>query len=324
MPKQSPEPLSKVLNSMLQKGTKLAVRWLPVGVAALKKQAEHTSKEVSNYRQRRQKKATLKPRKARLLWLLPLPLIPATVITLINGQFFDLLANATSYALFVGGAILTRRGFLQEVEQQKSQFKAVKRIPYKILGGLTIAFATTLTAWAGAAYALPAALAFGVGAFIAFALLYGLEPRQQKIVIKKHDGNSQRVMEALQEAEQKIFAIEQASNNITELEMKQRLTRIVSLARDILAEIARNPDDLRRARKFLNTYLDGAQRVATNYAQSHKGGRNHPLEDNFRRILISIEEVFGQQYQRLLENDLRDLDVQMEVLETQLKHEGLN
>lgn len=324
MPKQSQQSLSKVLDSMLQDGTKLAARWLPKGAAALKKQAQKTTKEVSNYRQRRQQQAVVKPRKARLLWLLPLPLIPATVLALINGQLFELFANAAAYALFVSGAILTRRGFLQAVEQQKPQFKITTRIPYKTLGGLTIAFATTLTAWAGAGYPLPVALTFGAGAFAAFVLLYGLDPRQQQVVIKSHDGNNQRVIEALQLAEQKIFAIEQASSNINQSEMNQRLTRIISLARDILAEIARDPDDLRRARKFLNTYLDGAQRVVTGYAQAHSDGRSHPLEANFRRILVSIEEVFGQQYQRLLENDLRDLDVQMEVLETQLKHEGLN
>ena len=38
---------------------------------------------------------------------------------------------------------------------------------------------------------------------------------------------------------------------------------------------------------------------------------------------VENEEVFEQQYQRLQENDLSDLDVQMEVLETQLKREGL-
>ncbi len=324
MPKQPQQSWSQTLDSMLQNGTKLAAHWLPKGAAALQKQARQTSVNVQNYRQRRQQQAALKPRKARLLWLLPLPLIPATVIALGSGQLTAFLINATAYALFVGGAILARHGFLQEVEQQKPQFKTNRQIPFKTLGVITIAFATTLTAWAGAGYALPIALAFGAGAFVAFVLLYGLDPRQQQVIIKSHNGNTQRVTEALQLAEQKIFTIEQASNSINQSEMSQRLTRIISLARDILAEIARDPNDLRRARKFLNTYLDGAQRVVTGYAQAHSDGRSHPLEANFRRVLVSIEEVFGKQYQRLLENDRRDLDVQMEVLETQLKHEGLN
>jgi hypothetical protein len=220
--------------------------------------------------------------------------------------------------------LLTRQGFHQEVNQQRQQFQTAIRFPLKTLGGMVIALATAFTAWAGANHDLPIALAFGVGAFAAFVLLYGLEPRRMPGVIDSGHSNLERVTEALQQAEQKILSIEQASSHITQPELNQRLNRINALARDILAEIARDPGDLRRARKFLNTYLDGAQRVVAGYVKAHRNGQSHSLEDSFRRILATIEEVFGQQYQRLLENDLHDLDVQMEVLETQLKREGLD
>jgi 5-bromo-4-chloroindolyl phosphate hydrolysis protein len=168
-------------------------------------------------------------------------------------------------------------------------------------------------------------LAFGGGAFAAFILLYGLDPRRQSVVVAENrDGSVARVTEALQQAEQKIMSIEQAASRIKQPELNQRLTRIIALARDILAEIAHDPRDLRRARKFLNTYLDGAQRVVTGYAEAHSNHCNQTLNANFRRVLVSIEEVFSQQLQRLRENDLLDLDVNMEVLEAQLKREGLN
>ena len=47
------------------------------------------------------------------------------------------------------------------------------------------------------------------------------------------------------------------------------------------------------------------------------------MEDNFRNVLVTIEDVFGEQYKKLLENDVLDLDVQIEVLTTQLKREGV-
>lgn len=309
---------------MLNDGKKLAAHWLPKGAAKLEQQAKQTSQDIQNYRQQRKQNAARKARKARLLWLLPLPLIPATLIALGSGEFAAFTANAISYALFVGGAILTHRGFEQEVKQPQAQFQSHRLWPLKTLGGVTITLATTITAWAGAGHNLPVALAFGGGAFAAFVLLYGLDARRQPVIIASHNGDNQRVSEALQLAEQKILTIEQASLQITESEMRQRLTRIITVARQILDEIARDPRDLRRARKFLNTYLDGAQRVVSGYAETHSKHKTKPLEANFRRVLVSIEDVFGQQYQRLLENDLNDLDVQMEVLENQLKHEGLN
>ena len=307
----------QVLESVAREGAKLAAHWLPKGAAELEKQ-------VQDYKLRRQQAAALAPRKSRLLWLLPLPLIPATVIALGSGQFTAFMSNASAYGLFLAGAMLARHGFQQEVSQRQQQFQTAFRWPFKTLGGLTVALATALTAWAGAGHSIPIALAFGGGAFAAFILLYGLDPRRQPVVAENRSGNVHHVTEMLQQAEQKILSIEQASKRINQPELKQRLTRIIVLARDILAEIARNPEDLRRARKFLNTYLEGAQRVITGYAETHASYRVHTLEANFRRVLVTIEDVFGQQHQRLLENDLRDLDVNMEVLEAQLKHEGLD
>lgn len=324
MRKRPQQATPGVLETLAREGVNLAARWLPRGVAEVEKQIQLAAEGVRDYRRRRQEVAARAPRKARLLWLLPLPLIPATVIALASGQFTAFVANGCAYALFVSGALLARQGFHQEVNQQRQRFQTAIRFPLKTLGGLVIALATAITAWAGAGHGLPIALAYGVGAFAAFVLLYGLDPRRLPGVVDSRHTNFEQVAEALQQAEQKILSIEQASSHITQPELNRRLNRIVSLARDILAEIARDPRDLRRARKFLNTYLDGAQRVVAGYVKAHMNGRSYVLEDNFRRILVTIEEVFGQQYQRLLENDLHDLDVQMEVLETQLKREGLD
>ncbi|MFO7576857.1 MAG: 5-bromo-4-chloroindolyl phosphate hydrolysis family protein [Pelovirga sp.] len=312
------------LTSLLRQGDDLVSRSFPKAAAELEKRARQSEKLVTEYRQRRRQAAALVPRKARLLWLLPLPLLPAAVIALSGGQLRAFLANAGAYSLFVVGAMLARRGFLQEVNLQRQRFQTSYRWPLKALGGATVALATALTAWAGAGHGLPVALTFGAGAFVAFVLLYGLDPRRQAVVAQGRETDVQRVSAALQLAEQKILIIEQASGRLDQPELKQRLTNISALARDILAQIARDPRDLQRARKFLNTYLDGAQRVVSGYAEAHANDRAQPLEANFRRVLVTIEEVFELQYRRLLENDLRDLDVQMEVLETQLKREGLH
>jgi hypothetical protein len=242
-------------------------------MAEVEKQAQLAAREIQNYRERRQEAAARTPRKARLLWLLPLPLIPATLIALASGQFSTFLANASAYGLFVGGAILVRNGFQQEVSQKQQRFQTVARFPFKTAGGLTTGLATALTAWGGAGHSPAVALAFGVGAFAAFVLLYGLDPRRESSVVEGGHANAERVAEALQQAEQRILAIDQARAQLKQPEMDQRLRRITALARDILAEIARDPRDLRRARKFLTTYLDGAQRVIAGYAKAHVNGR---------------------------------------------------
>ena len=53
------------------------------------------------------------------------------------------------------------------------------------------------------------------------------------------------------------------------------------------------------------------------------GGQNMELEDNFRRVLDTIDSVVTEQKQKLAENNEMDLDVQMEVLQLQLEKEGV-
>ena len=47
-------------------------------------------------------------------------------------------------------------------------------------------------------------------------------------------------------------------------------------------------------------------------------GREFPVS-----LLDNIENVFQEQKEKLLQDDLLDLDIQMEVLAKQLKHEGI-
>ena len=54
-----------------------------------------------------------------------------------------------------------------------------------------------------------------------------------------------------------------------------------------------------------------------------QGGAEVELEDNFRRVLGTIETVIDEQKERLAENNANELDVQIEVLQLQLEQEGV-
>ncbi len=313
----------KRLDAVTLKGVNFAKHWLPRGAALVEKKTRIAAKEIQEYRQKKQQVATRTPRKSRLLWLLPLPLIPATIVALASGQFALFLANLIASGLFLTTALLARQGFKQEIEAIQQQFQLRVGFPFKTLSASTLALATFITAWGGVNHNLPISLAFGVGAFTAFALIYGLDSRKPNSVVNTLKGDHQEVTEALQKAEQKIHRIELAQQQISDPELKQRLTRITTSGRDILSEIAQNPKSLQRARKFLNVYLKGTKQVVDGYTKADKKNQAHPLENNFRRVLITIEDVFNKQYQRLQEKDLHELDIQIEVLEIQLKNEGL-
>ncbi|MGI9304877.1 MAG: 5-bromo-4-chloroindolyl phosphate hydrolysis family protein [Gammaproteobacteria bacterium] len=259
--------------------------------------------------------------KALLLFVLPLPLFGVFIVALTKGLFLPVVTAAGALFLYLAGAALARRALMREAQYERRKY-APAALPLKLIAAVLIAGATFVTAWLGARHNVLIALCFGAGVLLGFYLVYGFDHR----VARMPTGfgmSPDEVAAAIDEAENDIERIEQAGYDIRNTELRSRLQRICRKAREILTVIEEDPRDLRRARKFLKVYLDGAKQVSEGYARAHKRDQHKELEQNFRNVLVTIEEVFAEQHQKLLENDILDLDVQMEVLSAQLKREGV-
>jgi len=277
---------------------------------------------VKRYKPEQQPRQKTKP-KGLLLLILPLPLLLAVLVSLSKGALGALLANSFGFTLFILGAILARKGFRIEQEYHRRKISRAPSIPYKLIAGMTVAFATGVTAFSGVGYSTLNSLAFSIVTFIGYYLLYGIDPRQDKMGSTIAGVTAKEVLDALEDAENTIESIDTAAAKIGHRELRQRLSRITTQARAVLRAIEEDPKDLRRARKFLVVYLQSTQQVTEGYARTHKKMGSQELEDNFRRVLDSIEHTFKEQQEKLLKNDVFDLDVQIEVLQAQLKREGV-
>jgi hypothetical protein len=104
-----------------------------------------------------------------LLYALPLPLLPATLISLLRGDYARLGASVAGLALLLGGAALARRGLGSEARWQR---RHVARVPWpwKTLGALARSGGVGLVA--GGASGLPPSVAGGCGggAFVGVAV----------------------------------------------------------------------------------------------------------------------------------------------------------
>ncbi len=245
-----------------------------------------------------------------LLFLLPLPLLWKVLIALGKGEFGTFLISVIAFGLLILGAWLTRRGLYQAKRRPMSS-----SLPLKTIGGLITAGGASLTALI-AGHNLPIGICFGLAALLGFYLTYGFD-RRLKLSSDKD------VASALEEAYRKLERLEEAGDNIGSRDFRDRLRRISGWGEKILDRIGDDPEDFRRARKFLNVYLDGAQQVTDKFARTRGDANSAELEENFRTLLTDMETVCEEQYQHLLDNDLVDLDVQIEVLTTRLKREGV-
>ena len=258
-----------------------------------------------------------------LLYFLPIALIPATFIALGKGHLLSILVNAAGFALYMLAAWCLRKGLQAEYIYTQSRIARPPEKPLKTIAAVIAALATGMIAWLGAKHSLPVALMFAVGVFLGMYLRYGLDPRNANKITAAQGYSGHEIQQALADSSRIVRTIEQANERIRNTELNRRIERICAVADSILADIAADPRDFRRARKFLNIYLDGVLQVTQGYAKTHQQTHSGELEQNFRTVLDTIETVFQEQRQKLLEEDVFDLDVKIEVLNTQLKQEGI-
>jgi len=263
--------------------------------------------------------------KGVLLFLMPIPVLVAAVISLVAGNFWLTVFNGAAFAGFMLAAVIARHGFKVEQLYHSRKLALAPTTPFKTVSALILSVTTAFTAYfATDNYGIFSSILIGGATLLAYYLWYGLDPRRNKTGNIGLGVTAEEVFEALEAANIKIDAIETARTEISNIQFDQHLDRIIGKARNIIALIENDPNDLPRARKFLKVYLDGTRRVTESYAKTHRNeATTVELDSNFSNVLNSIESTFDEQHEKLKKQDQFDLDVNIEVLETQLKREGI-
>ena len=248
-------------------------------------------------------------------------------VNLVFGRVAAVLGCAVGIGLLWLAARLIAEGLEQGAAAARNGGVAEVR-PLKRAGIAAVGAAAAAISLGAASYAWPMALVMALLAGWGAWAVVGDDPRLDRRTI---DERARRaglrpadLASALADARAKITAIETAAAQLVNIELRARTARIVTLARRVLARIEAEPRQLERARRFLVTYLDGTRDVVASYAAQEHDLAASPLATNFRRVLGTVETVFTEQLDRLQEDRQLDLEVQIEVLETQLVHEGVH
>jgi 5-bromo-4-chloroindolyl phosphate hydrolysis protein len=196
-------------------------------------------------------------------------------------------------------------------------------VPMKLVSGVMTSAGAALAALA-AGHTLPATVIFALVAMLGHLAFFGRDLRPPRITVANIQGiDVAAVTEQLKQAYSRLRGIDASAQLIAAPEFRDQLSRITAVGRDILVHIERAPADATRARRFLNLYLDSAERVSADYARQQQRSRNAPLDESFRALLVEMERTFTEQQKRLVEGDITSLDVDIEVLNTRLRSEGL-
>ncbi len=250
------------------------------------------------------------------------PLIIAGFKELSGGDVLAMARNFALFGMFGMAAFLIRQGGDAEEAYAMRKFASPPAMPRKMIGSALLGVSLALTAALGWQIDWIQALGLGVLGAGASLLTFGFDPMSAKGEISLSGVTPQMVEEAIREAEEKIEGIERSAADIADRPLRDRLAKITARARDILKRIEQDPSDLRRARKFLKVYLDGALEATRKYADNQHDLGESGMYMKFRSLLDDMQQTFDAQHEKLLVNDQIDLDVEIDVLADRMKHES--
>lgn len=152
--------------------------------------------------------------------------------------------------------------------------------------------------------------------------LDGLAGELQALGISREDFD-----EALTTGSRKLVQLRTVVSRVGDARIRAKANGVCDAAARILSEIRQDPADLRKARNFLDYYLDATIKVVDRYVSlSGRAVRTPEMDSALRRAeesLDTIRSAYDKQLMQLLENDVMDLDVELSVLERTIKMEGL-
>jgi len=266
------------------------------------------------------KNLNIKRKRAKFLYIVLIPLFISTIISLFHSDYSRFAIKVVSFILFFIGIKLIDRGLQEEESYKNAKIYKVSLIKYKLLGYIVIS--TTLLFMSINLIKQPIlnSLIQSFIGFIGLVLYYGVDPFKDKLPKGNLSINMDRFLKELQEAQEKVNYIKEATEHIQNWQLKVALNSALKRSQEILNTIKEDPKDIRVARKFMVVYLDGIKDVIDKYNSIDKEHLDSEYTERLIDTLNLATKRFEDELERLKSNDLFDLDVQIDALKEQLKH----
>lgn len=262
--------------------------------------------------------------KGTLLYILPFPLLIAAVFSFLEGDVSAIISNSVAFALFLLSASIARRGFKLEKRYHDSKLSKAPKRPYKTVSALFLAIATLFTSHFCTDNTLWLSLLLSLSAFLGFYLYYGFDPRRDKIGDLRVGVDAEDVIDTLSDAKERVKKLKAHKAKLKDFVSKEYLQSVIMETEEIIQNIEENPNDLSRARKFFKVYLHRTEKITQEFIENLQHNTiDDKMTENYNKLLKSVTETIKEQKEKLNDDDILRLDVQIEALTKQLNHEGV-
>jgi hypothetical protein len=258
-------------------------------------------------------------RQGRLLYLAAIPMFVSTALALVKGDYGRFITNGIGFLLLLGSAGATAKGLENEQTYHTNAIAKAPAVPYKtiamVLTGISVLYLSFVAGGKPLGSSLFVALLTSVG----YGLYYGLDPRKDKLP-DMGDISPELVLKTLNEAREKLARAEAANAQIADRTLRRKIDQAIEQAHRILEAIQHDPKDLRVARKFLVVFIDGIADVTRTYTEVDTQNIDDAMRKRLYTLIDDVQSRFNRELARLKANNLFDLDVAVEALQTQINH----
>ncbi len=263
---------------------------------------------------------TYKLKKGYLLYIFLAPLFLAIILALIERNISAFLLNLTAFGLFYATAKLNTIGLANELKYNQEKLTKAPKRPYKTFSAILLGISTFFTATIAGGESLFIGIFLSIISSIGYYLYYGLDPRDDKLE-NIGDISAELVLKTISEAKSKISEIKRHIDKISnDTLLQKKLSLAVTKAENIIETIQEDPKDIRVARKFLIVYIDGLENVTNSYTSMDEADIKKETKDKLHQLLEDVERRFDKELTRLKKNNEFDLDVNIDVLQEQIKN----
>ncbi|MGN0245589.1 MAG: 5-bromo-4-chloroindolyl phosphate hydrolysis family protein [Lachnospiraceae bacterium] len=168
-------------------------------------------------------------------------------------------------------------------------------------------------------------LAFGI--FVSISLIAKPRNRIGKICVENII-NGEELHRRLEEAMEDFASIENSFKKIEDESVKEQVKSLKATAEKIIAYLEEHPEKITQARQFIDYYQETASSLLSKYVelQNSQIGTQEVLrlKENTSHALEKLNFAFEMQFQRLMKNEMLDMDAEIRLLDQTIKMESIN
>lgn len=136
----------------------------------------------------------------------------------------------------------------------------------------------------------------------------------------------QELLAIMSDAHDDMQAIHRASRQSKDPEIAQKAAKLHELGSRLLSYLGENPQKIGSARRFFSFYLDTGANILTKYLNLMASNPDSPqinrLTPQTARALDILQDAFMTQFNRLMQNEVMNVEADIDLLEQTLHLEG--